>query len=59
MESMQLPSAMAQMAQNGHAHQNMQPKVPPRWMKRPCGASFGFGGKYVWLMTLRVELTYR
>ena len=24
-----------------------QLKIPPKWMKRACGASFGFGGKLV------------
>ena len=23
----------------------MQLKKPPQWLKRPCGATFGFGGK--------------
>jgi hypothetical protein len=23
----------------------MQLKTPPKWLRRPCGASFGFGGK--------------
>ena len=25
----------------------MQLKTPPKWLRRPCGASFGFGGKLV------------
>lgn len=25
----------------------MQLKSPPKWLRRPCGASFGFGGKLV------------
>lgn len=25
----------------------MQLKAPPKWLRRPCGASFGFGGKLV------------
>lgn len=24
----------------------MQLKNPPKWLKRPCGARFGFGGRY-------------
>ena len=27
--------------------QSVQLKKPPKWLKRPCGASFGFGGKLV------------
>ena len=25
----------------------MQLKSPPKWLRKPCGASFGFGGKLV------------
>ena len=25
----------------------MQLKTPPKWLRRPCGATFGFGGKLV------------
>ena len=25
----------------------MQLKAPPKWLRKPCGASFGFGGKLV------------
>ena len=27
--------------------QSVQLKQPPKWLKRPCGANFGFGGKLV------------
>ncbi len=27
--------------------QSVQLKQPPKWMRRPCGANFGFGGKLV------------
>ena len=27
--------------------QTVQLKQPPKWLRRPCGASFGFGGKLV------------
>ena len=25
----------------------MQLKSPPKWLRKPCGASFGFGGKLI------------
>ena len=25
----------------------MQLKKPPKWLSKPCGASFGFGGRLV------------
>ena len=33
----------------------MQLKSPPKWLRRPCGASFGFGGKLVTCETVSGE----
>ena len=33
--------------QNQQTSGGEQLKVPPKWLKRPCGATFGFGGKLV------------
>ena len=46
MESMQ-PVAAPQQRQAGGAGAPVQLKNPPKWLKRPVGANFGFGGKLV------------
>eukprot|EP00965_Chrysotila_dentata_P121518 4017356-Pleurochrysis_carterae.AAC.1 len=28
-----------------HAHVGARPMRAPKWLQRPCGATFGFGGK--------------
>ena len=35
----------------------MQLKSPPKWLRRPCGASFGFGGKLVSFENISQTLT--
>lgn len=35
----------------------MQLKSPPKWLRRPCGASFGFGGKLVSFENLQQTVT--
>ena len=42
MEAMQPPNAMQQ---TQPSNVTVQLKTPPKWLKRPCGASFAFGGK--------------
>ena len=34
-------------ANQGGPQVTMQLKEPPKWLRRPCGASFGFGGRLV------------
>ena len=43
MESMQPPIS----AQQTPPNVTVQLKNPPKWLRKPCGASFGFGGKLV------------
>ena len=42
MENLSLP---VQTQQPAAAKAAVQLKKPPKWMRRPCGANFGFGGK--------------
>lgn len=35
----------------------MQLKSPPKWLRRPCGASFGFGGKLVSFENVKQTVT--
>ena len=46
METMQPLSQPAQAVTTAASTAN-QLKLPPKWLKKPCGASFGFGGRLV------------
>ena len=40
-------SSMNAVANQAGPQVTMQLKEPPKWLRRPCGASFGFGGRLV------------
>ena len=47
MEAMQPVATPQQRQAGGAAPGAAQLKNPPKWLKRPVGANFGFGGKLV------------